>query len=426
MGRRASRRQPHPHRGDPGPPGRPPGQLDNDYYRIGEALRDIEAEYGLDGGGPGRPDRRPAGRPGPRQRRRPGPGARAAPGHAAPPRGRPPRPGPGPSRSSSPPWPGAASGSGCGTAAHNPGEVTGYAVSLAGDADRGRGPALVRRREAGPGPDLAQAAAPLARAGPRGRTAGPTPARRPRGPAARARDDRRGGPGRPAPGGGPVRGRRPVRAGVLRRPGDGRAAGPAALQPDPARRGGRVRGQPARHDHTGTASRSGTAARPWTGQLSLGALRRRWRAGRPGAPPAPEAFAGAEAGDIFGYAAAVATEAARQLRGRARPGARPPTSPGPPPTCSPRPPRPPAARNCSGPPTVSAGPPARRGAGSRRRRRPAPGCAPPRTCWPPAPRPGTRRSIARMALFTALAGLAGAVADLRDGAAPAAAGLRGS
>jgi hypothetical protein len=47
------------------------------------------------------------------------------------------------------------------------------------------------------------------------------------------------------------------------------------------------------------------------GQLSLGALRRSWQAGRPGTPPAPEAFAAA---DIFGYAAAVADAAAEQLR----------------------------------------------------------------------------------------------------------------
>jgi hypothetical protein len=50
------------------------------------------------------------------------------------------------------------------------------------------------------------------------------------------------------------------------------------------------------------------------GQLSLGALRRRWQAGRPGTPPAPDAFAGSDTRDIFGYATAVAADAARQLR----------------------------------------------------------------------------------------------------------------
>ncbi len=50
------------------------------------------------------------------------------------------------------------------------------------------------------------------------------------------------------------------------------------------------------------------------GQLSLGTLRRRWQVGRPGTPPAPDAFAGTGTRDIFGYATAVAADAARQLR----------------------------------------------------------------------------------------------------------------
>jgi hypothetical protein len=50
------------------------------------------------------------------------------------------------------------------------------------------------------------------------------------------------------------------------------------------------------------------------GQLSLGALRRRWQAGRPGTSPPSEAFTTADTGDIFGYAAAVADAAAGQLR----------------------------------------------------------------------------------------------------------------
>ncbi len=49
-------------------------------------------------------------------------------------------------------------------------------------------------------------------------------------------------------------------------------------------------------------------------RLALGALRRRWQVGQRGAPPGPAAFTGADAADIFGYAAAVAAEAARQLR----------------------------------------------------------------------------------------------------------------
>jgi len=50
------------------------------------------------------------------------------------------------------------------------------------------------------------------------------------------------------------------------------------------------------------------------GQLSLSALRHRWQAGLPGISPGPEAFADAGTRDIFGYAAAVAADAARQLR----------------------------------------------------------------------------------------------------------------
>jgi hypothetical protein len=50
------------------------------------------------------------------------------------------------------------------------------------------------------------------------------------------------------------------------------------------------------------------------GQLSLPALRRRWSAGLPGIPPGPEAFADADTRDIFSYAAAVAAGAACQLR----------------------------------------------------------------------------------------------------------------
>jgi hypothetical protein len=56
------------------------------------------------------------------------------------------------------------------------------------------------------------------------------------------------------------------------------------------------------------------------GQLSLAALRRSWQAGRPGTRPAPQAFAAADTGDIFGYAAAVADAAARQLRTSPPPG----------------------------------------------------------------------------------------------------------
>ena len=48
--------------------------------------------------------------------------------------------------------------------------------------------------------------------------------------------------------------------------------------------------------------------------LALGALRRRWQASRTGAPPAAADFTGADATDIFSYAAAAAAAAARQIR----------------------------------------------------------------------------------------------------------------
>jgi hypothetical protein len=53
--------------------------------------------------------------------------------------------------------------------------------------------------------------------------------------------------------------------------------------------------------------------------LGLGALRARWRAGRPGTPASRAAFAGAEAGDIFGYAAGMAASAAEALQGSCGP-----------------------------------------------------------------------------------------------------------
>jgi hypothetical protein len=148
------------------------------------------------------------------------------------------------------------------------------------------------------------------------------------------------------------------------------------------------------------------------GQLSLGALRRRWQEGRPGTPPAPDAFAAADTRDIFGYASAVAAEAARQLRGS------------------------PAAAQSADIAWAAAdvliaaaqatGSPELQQAAdgfSRAARAswgrippPSPGGAALRTaayllatCTPP----GTRRRIDRLALFSALAGLARVVGELR-------------
>ena len=84
--------------------------------------------------------------------------------------------------------------------------------------------------------------------------------------------------------------------------------------------------------HHRDGSRCGTAGRRWTPGWAWATLRRRWRAGRPGAPPAAADFTGAETGGIFGYAAErPPTRPASSAPGPAR--TRPPTSPGPPPTC---------------------------------------------------------------------------------------------
>lgn len=49
-------------------------------------------------------------------------------------------------------------------------------------------------------------------------------------------------------------------------------------------------------------------------RLTLPALRTRWRAGRTGAPPGPQVFQGADTSQIYAYAASVANQAALELR----------------------------------------------------------------------------------------------------------------
>jgi hypothetical protein len=148
-------------------------------------------------------------------------------------------------------------------------------------------------------------------------------------------------------------------------------------------------------------------------RLALGALRRRWQAGRPGAPPSPAAFTDAEVGDIFGHAAYAAAEAARQLR----------AAPGPDQAAA-------IAWAAADVLTAAAdavgSPELARAADSFSRAARAP--------WGriPAPSPAgtglrtaayllaacdpdrTRRRISRIALTTALGGLAAAVAEMRD------------
>jgi hypothetical protein len=149
------------------------------------------------------------------------------------------------------------------------------------------------------------------------------------------------------------------------------------------------------------------------GQLGLGALRRRWQEGRPGSPPAPEVFAAADTRDIFGYATAVAAEAARQLRAS------------------------PAAAQSADIAWAAADvlTAAAQATGSHELQQAADGFSRAgRAAWgripPPSPGgaalrtaayllaacapPGTRRRIDRLALIGALAGLAGAVAAVRE------------
>ena len=149
------------------------------------------------------------------------------------------------------------------------------------------------------------------------------------------------------------------------------------------------------------------------GQLGLGALRRRWQAGRPGTPPGPDAFAGADTRDIFGYATAVAADAARQLRTSPAAAASADIAWAAADVLT-------AAAQATGSPELQqAADGFSRAARASWGRIPpsSPGGAALRTaayllaaCAPA----GTRRRIDRLALISALAGLAGAVAAVRE------------
>ena len=149
------------------------------------------------------------------------------------------------------------------------------------------------------------------------------------------------------------------------------------------------------------------------GQLSLGALRRRWQQGRPGTPPAPEAFDAADTRDIFGYATTVAAEAARQLRVSPAAAQSADIAWAAADVLT-------AAAQATGSPELQQAadgfsraaraswgripPPSTGGAALRTAAYLLAACAP----------PGTRRRIDRFALISALAGLAGAVAAVRE------------
>ena len=149
------------------------------------------------------------------------------------------------------------------------------------------------------------------------------------------------------------------------------------------------------------------------GQLSLGALRRRWQADRPGTPPGPGAFADTDTRDIFGYATTVAAEAARQLRASPAAGQSADIAWAAADVLT-------AAAQATGSPELQQAadgfsraaraswgripPPSPGGTALRSAAYLLAACAP----------PGTRRKIDRLALISALAGLAGAVAALRE------------
>ena len=300
---------------------------------------------------------------------------------------------------------------------HNPGEVTGYAVTMDGAVTAAGDPVWfgggklapdltlpkLRRRWPEPG----RRAHRRAGAGP-GPAAGPGRARLHGGGmtsgAARAALRREVAPPRPRPG--PSRSSSPrlEAAGLLVRLRDsgtrpGEAAGYAVSLP------GMV------HHRDGTQVWYG--GQTLDARLGLGALRRRWRAGRPGAPAAAAAFDGAETADIFSYAGRAAADAARQLRGRPGPDQAADIAWAAADVLN-------AAADATGSAELRAA-----ADGFDRAARAPWGRIPPPTAAGSVLRTAayllalpvpdrTRRKITRMALAAALAGLASAVADLRQ------------
>ena len=271
-----------------------PVRLRNDYYRIGEAMAWAEREYGLravaraDRTAPKRPTRaeqekaRRAGRPEPPRtvlRREVAAAAAAA-------------------RSEAEFFDGLAA---CGVRVRlrrstvRPDEVTGYAVCLDGDVTASGRPVWF-----GGGKLAADLTLPkLRRRWSPGRLSG----RGMGGPAARLALRREVARCAAAARSEPEFFAGLEAAGLLVR-----------LRADPARPG-----RPAGYAVSlpGLADRAGRPV--WFGggtldeRFTLPALRARWRAGRPGAGPGPELFDGADASEIYAYAAGVAGQAAREL-----------------------------------------------------------------------------------------------------------------
>jgi hypothetical protein len=385
-----------------------PARLDNDWYRIGEALRDIELEYGLQV--VARADRTAAKRPTRAEREK------AA--HAG--------------------WPEpprvtlqrqvAAAAAGARSeleffttlerrglrvrlrhSAHNPGEVTGYAVGLDGDVSAAGDQIWYGGGKLAPDLTL-----------PKLRCRWPEPARREHRDTAgtRPRLDGHGMTGGTARAtlrrevsmcAAAVRSEREFFAGLD-------AAGLLVRLHYSADRPSEVSGYAVSlpgMTHHRDGEQVWYGGQTLDGQLSLAALRRSWQAGRPGTPPAPEAFAAADARDIFGYAAAVADAATRQLRTSPPPGEAADIAWA-------------AADVLTAAAEAIGNPELQRAADGFRRAARAPwGRIPPSSpggatlrtaayllaaCTPP----GARRRTDRLALVSALAGLAGAVGGLRE------------
>ena len=164
--------------------------------------------------------------------------------------------------------------------------------------------------------------------------------------------------------------------------GQGRTGPARAIRAD---RGGpahpdRVRGQPARPHRTGRAARLGRG-RGIGPHLTLGAMRARWAAGRPGRPPGQRRRSAGRTGPPSTPTPPPSPTGQPASCAPGSPPGGPPTWRGPPPTSSPPPTRPPATRACGTRPRDSSGQPARRGAASRPAPRPATRSAPPPTCY---------------------------------------------
>ncbi len=384
--------------------------LDNERWRVGAALRDIEAEYGLTV--VARADRTAARRP---TRAETEKAARA--GQAEPPRitlRRHVQAAAAAARSE-PEFFAALARRGVQVrlrySERNPAEVTGYAVTMPGARTAAGAPVWFGGGKLAP--DLTLPKLRRRWAGPPGRAGQQVPC-----PAA-ARARLHGGPARPGQ----------ARA-VLRRE---VAAAAAAARSEPQFWAGleaagllvRLRAGPGRPGEAAgyAVSLPGLVhhrdgQQVWYGGqtldagLGLAALRRRWRAGLAGAPPFAADFTGAEVREIFGYAAAMAGEAARRLRAGAGPAEAADIAWAAADVLH-------AAADATGSAGLRAADGFSRAARAPWGRVPAPSPAGSvlRTAAYLLSRPvpdRTRRTTTRRALITALAGLAAAVADLRQ------------